>query len=98
MRFKTQDPKYDIEVEMDQDSPSEAYLVNTETGKPIPEDEPIFIFRAKDKLASQPIAHYRQLVPTSEHKECVLIREREFIKFSRDFPKRMKMPDTILKY
>lgn len=38
--YPTQDPKYGIQ---------DSRLINMTTGEPIPHDEPVFIFRAKDK-------------------------------------------------
>lgn len=83
--IKTQDPKYVIIA---------GKICNAETNKPIPDDEPIMIFRAKDMLAEQTISCYLSLCPTSEHKDAIQHRIRDFRQFSKDHPDRMDMPDT----
>lgn len=85
MRTKTQDPKYDIE---------NGKLVNATTGVPIPDDEPVFILRAKDVNASQTILNYARLCRNSDHKASVLYRFDQFCDFSSEHPERMKEPDT----
>jgi len=83
------DPKYGIK---------EGKICNIATGKPIPDDEPIMIFRAKDDLAAQVIAYYENLVATGEHKAAVASRIADFNKFKRDHPERVKSPDTVFPF
>lgn len=83
----TQDPKYGIN--------DDGQICNITTGKPIPDDEPIFIFRAQDALAVQPILYYLTLVVTEAHKMAVKDRIAHFNRFSLDNPERMKAPDTV---
>lgn len=47
--YPTQDPKYGIQ---------DSRLVNMTTGEPIPNDEPVFIFRAKDKKILHALTAY----------------------------------------
>lgn len=89
MRFKTPDPKFDIEVTSDG-----ARLVNAATGEPIPADEPIFIMRAKDRRASATIANYAARCKDHDHVLAVEARVGEFDAFAAQHPDRMKEPDT----
>lgn len=76
MRFKTQDPKYDIEVAFATKGGSggevvaefaqgaEAYLVNALTGKRVDMDIPIFMLLGKDIYAMGTVQYYMSnLVP-----------------------------------
>lgn len=85
MRTKTQDPKYDIE---------DGRLINAATGEPIPEDEPIFILRAKDRKALDTLAHYFRQCRNANHILAVSKRILHFVGFSKQYPERMKEPDT----
>jgi hypothetical protein len=85
MIYKTQDPKYGIK---------DNKIVNMKTGKPIPDNEPIFIFRAQDTDASDVIHSYAEECSNAEHVKAVLKRWGEFCEFKEDNPSRMKEPDT----
>lgn len=89
MRHKTQDPKYDIE--MNGGSPQ---LVNAATGAAIPLDEPIFIFRAKDKRAIDALAAYRNTCEDLEHVRAIEQRIQDFSHFASTHRGVMKEPDT----
>ena len=86
----TQDPKYGIN--------KEGQICNIETGIPIPENEPVFMLRAKDILAAQVISYYENLVPAAEHKQAVLSRINDFKMFARAYPEAMKAPDTAFPF
>lgn len=83
--FKTQDPKYVI---------INNQICNASTKKPIPDDEPIMIFRAQDELAEQALLYYLTLVVTHEHKQAIEHRIGDFREFRLEHPDRMKAPDT----
>ena len=89
MRYQTQDPKYDIEVTEDG-----ARIVVAASGKPIPEDEPIMIFRAQDRKAATHIWNYSDGCANSEHRRIVEGRAADFEQFASEHPERMKEPDT----
>lgn len=82
--MKTQDPKYDIE---------NGRLVNAVTRVPIPEDEPIFILRAKDENARGAIDAYIHMCSNGAHIEAVIDRYKEFWQFATKHHERMKEPD-----
>ena len=92
MRVKTQDPKYDIEI--DASGPETARLVNAATGKPIPDDEPIMIWRAQDKKAVGHIWNYADTCDNPTHCRIVEERAADFEAFAAEHPERMKEPDT----
>lgn len=88
----TQDPKYNI---------VDGQLVVAATGVPIPEDEPVFIFRAKDCLAADcALEPYRDAVkgrdyPQAEaHAQAIAKRIAEFRAFLAQHPERAKLPDS----
>lgn len=82
-----QDPKYDFEF---------GRVINTERNEPIPLDEPVMVFRARDVYARQLIRHYLNLIAAGphDHVAAVLERHRAFNQFALDHPERIKEPDT----
>lgn len=83
----TQEPKYKIE---------NGKLHNRQSGQQIPDDEPVMIFRARDKAALAAIRHYHSRVLNNEHARAVYLRIGQFEKWAIDHPDRMKEPDTQL--
>jgi hypothetical protein len=85
-----QEPKYDVRF---------GRLVNRATGVPIPHDEPIMIFRAKDVHARATVRRYVDLVEEGtagslHHKNVCFERYQQFVAFAERHPERMKKPDT----
>ena len=68
------------------------------TGEPIPDDEPLFILRAKDTQALNCIWEYWRGIamraPKSGLASSILERVRLFDEFAKKHPDRMKFPDT----
>lgn len=81
-----QEPKYDVN--------GEGRIVNRVSGEVIPDDEPVMIFRARDKNAAPMIAYYAKLCSDPEHKAIVKERLHHFVDFIHEHPDRMKEPDT----
>lgn len=81
-----QDPKYTVD--------ENGNIVNVKTNKLIPYNEPIIIFRAKDKNAALAIAYYKKLCSNDEHKNAVNQRLHDFVEFAHNHPELMKEPDT----
>ncbi len=81
----SQEPKYGIR---------DGQVVNRGSGAPIPDDEPIFIFRAKDRLAVRILTAYFSAIEDPEHARAVGARLEDFKRFAREHPERMKDPDT----
>lgn len=70
-------------------------LVNRATGKPIPDDEPVFVLRAQD-IHAVPLLHaYLSMVTEVDHAAAVRQRITAFEDFARAHPARMKEPDDI---
>lgn len=83
-----QEPKY---------AAVDGVLVNRATGKAIPDDEPVFVLRAKDVHAVYALRAYLEacyIVPNDEHIDAVLRRIAEFENFSNEHGERMKLPYT----
>lgn len=85
---KEQESKYEADQNGD--------IFNRVSGNYIPSDEPIMIFRARDKHAAAMIAYYKKLCADTAHKEAVNVRLRQFVGFAYDHPERMKEPDTVM--
>lgn len=81
----SQEPKYGIR---------NGQIVNRESGAPIPDDEPIFVFRAKDRLAVRILTGYFSAIEDPEHARAVAARLEDFKRFAKEHPERMKYPDT----
>lgn len=101
--LKAQDTKYGVLVNPINFSPSgpteiDALLANLETGMPIPEDEPVMIFRAQDRYAMAAIETYVRLVTSDgnaiDPRTANSAQERfmSFQVFANTFPERMKTP------
>lgn len=86
----SQEPKYTVNTR--------GRITNRATGKPIPDDEPVFLIRAKDTRAVNAILYYAYLAgwSTSEHGRAVLERVKHFKDFAAAHPGRMQEPDTAM--
>ena len=82
----TQDPKYSIH---------EGRIVNAQNGLPIPMDEPVFIFRARDHHAVPVLMNYMERISEPGHVIAVGNRIDDFNTFAQTHPTRMKEPDTM---
>ena len=67
-------------------------LVKKSTGVPIPEDEPLFVLRAKDKNALPTLMGYLALCNDLRHREEVFKSIQDFKDFATDNPETMKEP------
>lgn len=95
IRYSTNDPKYDIEVIInDGGTVTGAQLVNAATGVAIPSEEPVMMFRAKDTHALSVILYYASRLSNKLHTAAVLERVSHFAAFVKNYPERMKEPDT----
>lgn len=80
-----QEPKYEIR---------QGRIHNRATGEAIPDDEPIFILRAKDKNAAEAIAQYCDLCSIENHREIVKARISQFLNWAEENPDRMHEPTS----
>ena len=69
-------------------------IVNRRTGDPIQDDERIFVFRAKDRLALTAFIAYYAAITNPEHARAVAARIEAFKAFAAGHPERMGEPDT----
>ncbi len=67
-------------------------FVNRVSGEAIPDDEPVIIFRARDKHAIGVLAFYRELVGDPHHREAIDDRLAEFLAYRNAHPERVKEP------
>jgi hypothetical protein len=67
-------------------------FVNRVSGEEIPDDEPVIIFRARDRHALNVLAYYLSLARDDHHQHAILDRMDEFLTFRRANPERMKEP------
>lgn len=83
-----QSPKYTT-------SQKDGRIVVRATGKPIPDDEPIFILRARDLSAEGALETYFQSIDMgTPHEHAVRLVIRAFEAFAAKHKDRMKEPDT----
>ena len=70
----------------------DSILVKRSTGVPIPDDEPLFILRAKDLNALSALAFYVALCNDLYHREQVMKSVLDFKNFAAQHPERMGEP------
>ena len=81
---ETQEPKYNVNAAKQ--------LYNRETGNIIPEDEPVFILRARDIHAVATLRYYYSCCIVEGHKDTVIDRIASFNLFAQENPDRMREP------
>lgn len=79
--------KYEVE-------PNNARLVKRDNGVAIPEDEPLFILRAKDVNAVDAISFYCGLCKDLNHRAAVMKAVEDFKIYADAHPNKMDSPDT----
>ncbi|MDP2901783.1 MAG: hypothetical protein Q8N96_01545 [Methylovulum sp.] len=84
--LKTQEPKYAVN--------NIGRIVNRSSGEIIPDDEPVMIFRARDKNAAFVISYYAKICADEKHQAAVKSRLHDFVDFAHQNPEKMKEPDT----
>lgn len=95
--MKAIDPKFHIEIDLtrpgDEDQVS---IVKTSNGEPIPDDEPLILFRARDRNALATLEFYRDLCRADGcndfHDAGIQNRIEAFRQFRIDQPERIKQP------
>lgn len=90
------EPKYAVDAETGQ-------IVNRQTVKEIPDDEPVMLFRAQDLLLPNMLANYFLSIPVDDgnnanrvHRLAVAKRLDEICDWQAKNPHRVKMPDTTI--
>lgn len=67
-------------------------FINRVSGKAIPDDEPVIIFRARDRHAVAVLNFYWQLATDEHHREAISDRIEEFLAYKNAHPEQMKEP------
>ena len=98
--MKQIDPKYGIKVvSQEKRAGPVAIIVQNFTGVEIPEDEPLILFRARDRHALRMLCYYRTLCAadacTEFHLAGIDDRIKAFSDFAAQHPDRMKQPGII---
>lgn len=79
---------------------TEDKIVNTSSGEVIPEDEPLFLFRARDWLAVRVLTNYLKICSedncTFEQIAAVDREISKFVNFREICPERMKQPGSSI--
>lgn len=73
-------------------------LVKRSDGVPIPDDEPLFILRGKDRKALGCLMAYQAVCDNIDHKASIQRTIEDFRSFQAAYPERMKEPDTPAEY
>ncbi len=73
-------------------------IVNRDCDTPIPDDEPIFLLRAKDRLAIRALTAYFSAIEDPEHARAVAARLEDFKRFARDHPGSNEGPARTASY
>jgi hypothetical protein len=69
-------------------------VINRASGEAIPQDEPVFVFRARDRKALEALNAYFAEIDDADHITAVHERIADFTRFATQHPERMKEPDT----
>lgn len=67
-------------------------FVNRVSGEAIPDDEPVIIFRARDRHALTLLRHYASLAGDEHHQRAIFDRIEEFTAYQEAHPERVKEP------
>jgi hypothetical protein len=67
-------------------------FVNRVSGEPIPDDEPVILFRARDDHALSVLYYYYDLAQDPHHRQAIQDRIDEFTRYRNAHPERMKEP------
>lgn len=69
-------------------------LLKKDSSVPIPDDEPVFILRAKDRHSLTAIYGYAMLCQNLQHRKEVMKSVEDFRQFQDQFPDKIKEPDA----
>jgi len=67
-------------------------FINRVSGEPIPDEEPVILFRARDKHALPVLMAYLDMVSDPHHRQAVMDRLDEFSAYRAAYPERLKEP------
>jgi hypothetical protein len=84
-----QEPKYTT-------SRIDGRIVNRSTAKPIPDFEPVIVFRGQDRKLLPFLRAYAAACDNPDHRAVVKSRIQDFEAFAAEYPHLMKEPDSSL--
>lgn len=67
-------------------------FINRVSGEAIPDDEPVILFRARDKHALAVLDYYLGLAEDGHHRTAIRDRITEFADYRAAYPERLKEP------
>jgi len=67
-------------------------FVNRVSGEPIPDDEPVIIFRARDRHSVRVLEFYLGLAEDDHHRAAIMDRIEEFETYRNNNPGKVKEP------
>jgi hypothetical protein len=83
------EPKYEVDSET-------GVVHNRVSGKAIPADEPLILFRAQDANLPYALCRYMMLTSNLEHRRAVALRLAEVCAWQAEHPELVKQPDTTV--
>jgi hypothetical protein len=94
--------RFHISVLQDEEGNLKIEVIKTTNGQPIPEEEPLVLFRGRDQLAAPALLCYQALIKVATYPDPLAKEEHilsnklsiaMFEEFSRNYPDRMKLPN-----
>lgn len=67
-------------------------FVNRVSGEAIPDDEPVILFRARDRKALEVLTFYQSICEDQHHRQAIQDRINEFHTYQETHPERVKEP------
>lgn len=67
-------------------------FINRVSGEPIPDEEPVIIFRARDKHSIAVLMAYLDMAADPHHRQAIMDRLDEFSAYRAKYPERLKEP------
>jgi hypothetical protein len=90
---KVNSGKYKIKIYYDAGGKQQGRLVNIQTGIPIPEGEPVVIFRGQDKHLPTLLREYYVLCNNGMQSDAIAERSSEIEAWQKANPDKVKEPD-----
>lgn len=82
------EPKYEID--------ENGTVFNRQSGKPIPGDEPLILFRAQDANLPYMLCRYMMLTSDLEHRRAIALRLAQVCEWQAANADKVKQPDTTV--
>lgn len=83
----------DLKYEID---PETGVIYNRNSGKPVPNTEPVMLFRAQDANLPYMLCRYLMLSTDLEHRRAIAINLQRVCEWQAAHPDQVKQPDTTV--